>query len=107
MIGGSDCQEERPHPLLHTTQRSSLIHMLLARCILKAWWARSVHSALRHRQDLLMGLRLAAAHRVAWIGLQRKAGESVQQATSTASHTCLARCGLSALRSPRAPHSLR
>ena len=54
-----------------------------------------------------MSLRLAAAHRVAWIGLQGKADESVQQATSTASHTCLARCNLSAWRLPRVPHSLR
>ena len=54
-----------------------------------------------------MGLRLAAAHCVAWIGLQRKAGKSVQQATSTTSHACLARWRLSAWHPPRVPHSLR
>ena len=57
--------------------------MLLARRIFKAWRARSVHSALRHRQDLLMGLCFTAAHRIAWICLQEMAGKSVPRAKST------------------------
>ena len=104
---GKACEGTSPHPLLHAAQRSGLIHVLLARRALKAWRARGVHSALGHRQDLLMGLRLAAAHHVAWIRLQGEAGESMQRATGTSSHTCLERCNLSAWRARRALQRLR
>ena len=51
--------------LMNVAQGSGLIVVLLARSILEASRGPSVHSALGHRQHLLMCLRLSAAHLVA------------------------------------------